>query len=94
MVRGENWDIVRANLRAGRTYYLKTTDTPGFTGARVIFEPVDPKNPDLQKWLDDGKQITPKDKADEAMVQDASKALENAKSGKAGVKDMPAGWSI
>jgi hypothetical protein len=94
MLRGENWDIVRANLRAGRTYYLKTTDTPGFTGARVVVEPVDPKNPDLQKWLDDSKQIKPTQKASEALKKDATTALENAKTGKASVKDMPSGWGI
>jgi hypothetical protein len=92
MARGENWDIVKADLKAGKTYYLKTSDTPGFTAVRVILEPVDPKNPELQKWLDNATQITPKDKASEGMVESAVKALENVKSGSAGSKDMPADW--
>jgi hypothetical protein len=92
MVRGENWDIVKIDVRAGRTYYLKTSDTPGFTAVRVILEPVNPGASDLDKWLDVCRQIIPKGGASEKMVADARAAVENAKSGKAEAKPMPVGW--
>jgi hypothetical protein len=93
MARGANWDIVKVEARAGRTYYLKTTDLPGFTEPSVKLEPVDPKDPELQTWLNNSKEFLPGDKANERMLFEAQKELEEIETGKAQVKPFPVSWA-
>ncbi|MDR2313110.1 MAG: hypothetical protein LBE02_01085 [Spirochaetaceae bacterium] len=93
MAKAANWDVVKVEVRAGKTYYLKTTDLPGFSEPSVKLEPVDPKDPDLQSWLDGSKEIVPKARANPYMLTEAQKTLEKVKSGGGEFKPFPVSWA-
>jgi hypothetical protein len=93
MARGGNWDIVKVEAEAGKTYYLKTTDLPGFSTPSVKLEPVNPNDPDLQTWLNNSKKAQPKNKANKRALSDAQKQLEASKAGQGELKLFPVSWA-
>ena len=75
------WDIVRADLEAGESYYLSVVTLPGPSGANVRFNYIDPRDPLLPGYLNDCTETAPfgsttKDYTDEAGRKLAS-ALRN-----------------
>ncbi|MDR2072606.1 MAG: DUF2846 domain-containing protein [Spirochaetaceae bacterium] len=93
MAKAANWDVVKVEVRAGKTYYLKTTDLPGFNAPSVKLEPVNPTDPELQSWLDGSKEIIPKNKASAYMLTEAQTILQRVKNGEAEFKPFPVSWA-
>ena len=52
--RAENWSYVKANLEAGKSYYIIGAVFPGVMKARIAFRPItkiDPTTPEeIQRW--------------------------------------------
>ena len=76
---GNNVSIVKANLVAGKNYYLRVTTLPGFNTPHVMLSLIDPQDPVLDELIDkDCKEITPNGKVSEDMVEKVAKALADA----------------
>ena len=68
--------VVKADLTAGKTYYLKVVTLPGFRSPHVILELLDANDPELAEYLNDEcKEIVPKGKVSESMVNEVIKKL-------------------
>ncbi len=83
MARAENWAIVKADLSAGKTYYILAAPVMGAFKARVDFRVQNPDNPEIQVWISSSKQLSYSDewKAEYSKnrVDDVRAALEKAK---------------
>lgn len=55
LARAENWSYVKANLQAGRSYYIMANVFPGVWKARVALSPVKANDPitngQIDEWL-------------------------------------------
>jgi len=70
MAYGNEIFVAKADLTAGKTYYLKVVTLPGFRTPHVIFEELDVNSPDLDEYLKDKcKEISPKGKVSDSMVK-------------------------
>ena len=72
------WDIVRADLEAGRTYYLSIITLPGFGGANVRIDYIEPGDPLLPGYLNDCTETPPFGGTNESYIAEAAKKLETA----------------
>jgi len=87
--RAENWSYVKANLEAGKKYYILGKVFPGVWKARVALEPIT-KNSDvtdqqLKEWLDKLSPTTMIPKKREAYAKPRTKQVSHA------VGDLEAG---
>ena len=70
MAYGNEIFVVKADLTAGKTYYLKVVTLPGFRSPHVILEELNVNDPELNELLKDKcKEITPKGKVSDSMVK-------------------------
>jgi ABC-type glycerol-3-phosphate transport system substrate-binding protein len=90
MASCENWYIVKAELAAGRTYYFDVTTVPGVRQANVVLKIIEPGSGDIEKFLKDYKEVSPKGKTAEAVVKEARKKLDDALGGSENVDVVPA----
>ena len=82
MAQGNEFFITKADLTAGKTYYLKVITLPGFSKPHVILELMDANDPKLNEYLkDECKEILPKGKVSDSMVSKASSILAKVQSG-------------
>jgi hypothetical protein len=51
LIHAQNWEIIKAELAAGKTYYIVVRPVMGFTSAAVNMTVEDPNNPDIPKWI-------------------------------------------
>jgi len=103
LARAENWSIVKANLEAGKRYYVLANVAMGVWKARVVLRPIrqgdaDYKQENIDAWLTDLRPMMPDPGQAPAYVQrrveEVRKALENAKSGQAETLPLEAGDSF
>ena len=70
MAYGNEIFVVKADLTAGKTYYLKVVTLPGFGSPHVILEELGVNDPELNELLNDKcKEIVPKGKVSDSMVK-------------------------
>jgi len=87
--RAENWAVVKANLEAGKHYYVLVRPRMGLAKAGVIMDPVkaDTTEAQLTEWLDKSNpvQIDPAQEAAyvSARLPQVRTALQNVADGKA-----------
>ena len=87
---GDNWYIVKADLAAGKSYYIRVLSRPGFRTATAVLELIEPNNPELPGFLEKSREITPQGKAPKSMAEKAVKELELSSSGQQNVDFIPA----
>jgi hypothetical protein len=51
MARAENWAVIKANLKAGKTYNVLVSPHMGFMKARVGMEVLKPDDKRIDEWL-------------------------------------------
>jgi hypothetical protein len=51
MARSENWAVIKANLKAGKTYNVLVSPHMGFMKARVSMEVLKPDDSRIDEWL-------------------------------------------
>jgi hypothetical protein len=90
MASSENWYIVQAELAAGKTYFFDVTALPGFRQPMALLKIMEPNHPDIEKWLKDYKEISPKGKVSESLVTQAGKKLDEARGGSENIDVAPA----
>jgi hypothetical protein len=90
MASCENWYIVKAELAAGKTYYFDVSTLPGVRQANVLLKIIEPGSPDIEKFLKDYKEISPKGKITESLVKEAGKKLGEALGGSEKIDVVPA----
>ena len=78
MASGNNWYVVQAELQAGHDYYLEVITLPGFSSPMVRLKYLEPDDPEVAEFLRKSKEITPKGKTSESMIQEARKQLNAA----------------
>jgi hypothetical protein len=87
MARAENWAVIKADVQAGRTYYIVGAPRMGVWKARVGLEVISPDDPKLDKWMRSLKPTMVDPAKREAYVEeridDVRQAVENVKNGKA-----------
>jgi len=81
MASGSNWYIVQANLVAGRSYYFEVITLPGYSRPSVRLKYLEPRDPDVEKFLKETKVIAPMGKVSNGMIKTAQEKLAEAKSG-------------
>jgi len=59
MARAENWSGIKADVRAGKNYYILVEPRMGAWKARVNMSVLQPSDPRLAKWMQKLKPITP-----------------------------------
>lgn len=80
--RAENWSCVKANLEAGKNYYILGNVFPGVWKARVAFDPInagDKSQDQIDQWL---KQLKPIGIIEEKRDSYVSRRLKQIKDGK------------
>lgn len=90
MASGGNWYIVQAELAAGKSYFFEVITLPGFRTASVALKSIDPNDPELDKYLDVSKEVSPTGKVSESMVKEAAKELSEARGGSQNIDVVPA----
>jgi hypothetical protein len=94
MARAENWAVIKANVAAGKTYYIVGAPRMGAWKARVALEVVNPDDPKLQKWMTSLRptMVDPaqKDAYMAERVDDVRHAVKNVQNGSASYDEMRA----
>lgn len=92
MARAENWAVIKANLAAGKTYYILGEPRMGAWKARVALTVADPKDPKIGKWM---KSLRPtmvdpakREEYVSERVEDVRKAVTNVQNGTAAFETM------
>jgi len=87
MARAENWAVIKANVEAGKTYYILGAPRMGVWKARVALEVIRPGDQRLDKWMDSCTPITVDPAQREAYVAEridsVKQAVQNVQSGTA-----------
>lgn len=78
---GSNWWVVETDLAAGKTYYFEVITLPGYSSPNARLKFIEPGDPDLEKFLQSSRTISPKGKVTESMVNAAARESEAARSG-------------
>jgi len=81
MASGENWYVVEADLAPGKTYYFEVATLPGFSRPNALLKFIEPGDPELDKFLQSSKMISPKGKTSDSIIRTAGERSEEAKSG-------------
>lgn len=99
---GENWTILKADLNAGKKYYVIVNVYPGLVKYRVVFQPVKPGSKEMEvslpKWLN---KLTPMTTIPEKYPSYAQgrkrvidRAISNYESGRAQYTTLDADYGI
>jgi len=81
MASGGNWWIIEADLAAGKSYYFEVITLPGFSSPSARLRFIESDDPELDQYMKDSKEILPKGKVSESMVQEAARQLNAALDG-------------
>jgi len=73
--------IFEADLAPGKTYYFQIIAQPGYSSPIPQLKFIEPGNPELDRYMQSGKKISPKGKVTDSMVKKAGKKIDAAKSG-------------
>ncbi len=90
LMRGENWQIVKGRVSAGKTYYIKIEPRVGVghtSGSRASVEVMDPADKRIKDWM---QHIRPLELADpdksgafeKKSERHVTKAIDNVESGR------------
>jgi hypothetical protein len=80
---------VKAELAAGKTYYFDVSTLPGVRQANVLLKIIEPGSGDIEKFLNDYKEIAPKGKVSESTVKEAGEKLAEALGGSENIDVVP-----
>ena len=94
MASGGNWWIIEADLAAGKSYYFEVITLPGFSRPSVRLRFIEPGDPELDKYMNDTKEISPKGSVAESMIQEAAKKLNDARGGSQNIDKVTADQGI
>ena len=94
MASGGNWWIIEADLAAGKSYYFEVITMPGFSRPSARLRFIEPGDPELEQYLKDTNEISPKGKASDSMVKNAAEKLKNAQGGSQNIDKVYANQGI
>lgn len=87
MARAENWAVIKADLAAGKTYYIIGEPRMGAWKARVALTVANPKDPKVQQWMQTLTPVTvdpaQRDAYVNERVDDVRQAVQNVQNGTA-----------
>ncbi len=83
IAHGQNWAYIKANLEAGKKYYILLNVTMGFSHAAVIPVPLTKEQTkygqnEINEWLSNLTSVGPNPEAAEAFVEDRAPQIERA----------------
>jgi hypothetical protein len=93
LTQSQNWDIIKAELAAGKTYYILFRAAKGFTRPFVNMIAQDPDNADIPAWIERSRGMGFTDAWRENFAQgkrlrNVQSALEKAKNGSVNVEEL------
>ena len=87
LARAENWSVIKANVLAGKTYYVLASPRMGWGKARVSLEVLKPDDKRIDEWMASLKPIAVDPAQRDAYVKEREssikQAVENVQNGSA-----------